>query len=124
MSNTPELVHPAPHSPMGKADMARSDTATGADFATIVCAEGDLLRLEFDAIIAANFPPGQGQRSRCPPRYPAPLLRTGRPGRETRASPAATACPVARARGPEGTAARARQRSPPRGEYESQARTR
>jgi len=115
MSKTPDPVRPAPHSPMGKVDTARSDTATGADFATIVCAEGDLLRLEFEAIIAANFPPGQGQRSRCPPRQPGPLLRTGRLRPETPASPAATACPVARASCPRGTAERARQRSPPAG---------
>jgi hypothetical protein len=84
---------------------------TGAAFAELVCADTELLRVEFDEIIAANFPPGDGRRFRCPPRRPRSLV-TDQP----RAAPARRSTVVG---GPGGTrygaAAhhQARQRSPP-----------
>ena len=44
---------------------------TGAALVELLCADSELLRVEFDGIIAASFPPGDGQRSRRPPRRPA-----------------------------------------------------
>jgi hypothetical protein len=83
----------------------------GAALVELVCADSELLRVEFDAIIAASFPPGDGQRSRLPPRRAArcatdrpaapagqPTGAAHRPGRTRRAAAAAT---------------RARERSPP-----------
>lgn len=67
------------------------DMDTAAAFADLVCADHELLRAEFEAIVAANFPdaaPGQGLRptgtvrSRTgwmPPRH-CPVWCSGRPG--------------------------------------------
>jgi hypothetical protein len=83
----------------------------GAALVELLCADSELLRVEFDAIIAASFPPGDGQRSRLPPRRPA-RCATDRP-----VAPAGL--PTAAARGPGRTrraaaaAPRARERSPP-----------
>jgi hypothetical protein len=46
---------------------ATSGDAVDAIFAGLVCADPDLLRLEFDAITANLSPTGTGQRHRCPP---------------------------------------------------------
>jgi hypothetical protein len=111
------LERRASHRHHGTADPGRSpDNATAAAFDEVVCADRDLLRLEFDAIIAANFPPGKAERSRRPPRRHGPLLRLGRlrPGATGSAITAASRpARVSRtARGPR----RPRQRGPPGGE--------
>ena len=51
-------------------------TATAAvptAFADLICTDPDLLQLEFDSIIAANFPAGTGHPSSRPPMQPAAL---------------------------------------------------
>jgi hypothetical protein len=54
-------------------------------FAELICADSDLLQLEFDAIIAANFPPGTGQPTARPPIKPATVsTRRAEPSRSTR----------------------------------------
>jgi hypothetical protein len=81
-----------------------------APFAELLCADADLLRLEFEAIIAANFsPPGSGQRLRLPPRRD-PIRATGelRPAELRRPVVAVAGSPSPHARIPE-----ARERSPP-----------
>ena len=54
----------------------RAATPSGADvaFADLICADTGLLHVEFDAIIAANFPVGGGQPSRRPPRQTRPAV--------------------------------------------------
>ena len=42
-------------------------------FADLACADRELLRAEFDAIIAANFPDNAGLRQRIPPRPTAAI---------------------------------------------------
>lgn len=57
-------------------------------FTDVVCADPELLRIEFDAIIAANFPPpGNEPRSQHPPR-PAVGTTTAAPGPATHPCPA------------------------------------
>jgi hypothetical protein len=87
-----------------------SSTAPAAAFTDLVCADHELLRAEFDAIIAANFPDTAGAEQR---------LRSGTASTTaTRRAPArripADTAPHA-ARGCAGAAhhLRARQRSPP-----------
>jgi hypothetical protein len=46
---------------------ATSSDAVDAIFADLLCADSDLLRLEFDAITATLPRTGTGQRHRCPP---------------------------------------------------------
>lgn len=76
------------------------------------CADRDRLRAEFDAIIAANFPPpGDGPRSRRPPR-PMVGTRTLPPGPATRPCRAAVRGPASTGPNPP-PRGRARQRSPP-----------
>ncbi|GAA1294386.1 hypothetical protein GCM10009609_74610 [Pseudonocardia aurantiaca] len=89
----------------------RDRPAATAEFVDVVCADGELLRAEFDAIIAANFPPEAGQACEDPPRRPAPPLcdrahpeRSRSTGRGRR--PDRTAIRAARRH-------RARQRGPP-----------
>ncbi len=52
-------VHPVP-------------TPTRWVFTELVCADPGLLRVEFNALIAVNFPPAEGRRDRRPPRRPGP----------------------------------------------------
>jgi hypothetical protein len=73
MSDLPALVHPAPeHAPV-----ATVPVDTPSVFAKLICADPGLLRAEFEALIAANYPPGDGHHSRRPPRRTRPL-RTDR----------------------------------------------
>ena len=94
------------------ADETAPGAASTATLADVVCADSDLLRIEFEAIIAANFPPADEQHDRRPPRHSrAPTTDLPRPGHSAghhaaRADPA----PVPYARRPD----RARERSPPR----------
>ena len=58
------------------------DTApdTASRFAELVCADPELLRAEFEALIAANYPPGDGRRCGCPPpRKRPPRIDRARP---------------------------------------------
>ncbi|WP_219417332.1 hypothetical protein [Pseudonocardia nigra] len=89
------------------------DTATGAAFAAVVAADAELLRIEFDAIIAANFPAGRAQRSRHPPRRSGPLQGVDQPPAETPGGAVAAATGRAWAFPGRPGEHQARQRSPP-----------
>jgi hypothetical protein len=83
---------------------------TTAAFTDLVCADHELLRAEFDAIIAANFPDAaDGTQRRCPTRPVVPGTGRGAP----RDAPTPSAHGAQRG----GTAGaqhpRARQRGPP-----------
>jgi hypothetical protein len=83
-----------------------------AALAEVVCADRELLRAEFDAIIAANFPVGAGHRGRLPARRATAVtvghpLPPGRPRSATRARSWARDDGAGRIR--------ARQRAPPAG---------
>jgi hypothetical protein len=79
MSDLPALTHRTSEyldsAPVG------TPSGTPSVFAELVCADPELLRAEFEALIAANYPPGDGHRRRRPPR------RT-HPARTDRARPA------------------------------------
>jgi len=83
-----------------------------ADLAEVVCADPDLLALEFDALVAANYPDVADRPEPRPPRPTARLLTRRLP-------PTPPSLPVRRERSPfaDGHAddelARARQRGPP-----------
>jgi hypothetical protein len=87
------------HRVLTASDTMTSDTT--AAFAELICADAGLVHVEFDAIIAANFPPGAGQRNQGPPRRPRPpVLDRPRPAAPpilttaTAQSPAASSSPV------------------------------
>jgi len=83
--------------------MTRTDRTIAEGFVAVLCADADLLRAEFDAIVDANWdasPPVPPARSGGPGRRPAPA----RPPRRSR-RPAPAHRPGAR--GP------VRERSPP-----------
>jgi hypothetical protein len=105
MNDDPGLAHNAPVHPVS----APADTRSR--FVELICADPGLLRVEFDALIAANFPPGDGRRSRRPPRRPGPSA-TGGPQPVPLARPAA-AVRSAWAQPEAAPRRRARQRSPP-----------
>ena len=85
-----------------------------ARFADLVSADTQLLRAEFDAIIAANFPRTAGRTRRRPPARPVPSIAE-RQGREV---PPRRGRPSSCGRKPEPARSavddRARPRSPPR----------
>jgi hypothetical protein len=83
-----------------------------ATFVELVCADSDWLQVEFEAIIAANFPPGDGQRSRRPPRRPAVLV-TDQPRQATSASRPAVVCGPVWTQPGAAQRDRARERGPP-----------
>jgi len=92
-------------------------TGTGsppADLAEVVCADPDLLALEFDALMAANFPDVADRPDHRPPRRTVRLLARRLP-------PTRPSLPVRREPPPfgheqaDGERARARQRGPPAG---------
>ena len=91
---------------------ATGTSSPPADLAEAVCADLALLRLEFDALVAANYPDLAGRRDHRPPRRIARLLTRRLP-------PTPPSLPVRRERSPfaDGHAddelARARQRGPP-----------
>ncbi len=107
MNDARALDHPAPVHPVS----VPADPCSV--FAELVCADPGLLRVEFDALIAANFPPTDAARSRRPPRRPGSAA-TDRP------RPVLAASLAAAVRGPAWTQPgaaphrRARERSPPR----------
>jgi hypothetical protein len=105
--------HPTPER---AAPEHRVATPSGADvaFADLIYADTELLHVEFDAIIAANFPVGGGQPSRRPPRQTRPVV-ADRPRRPARRPPATTAASPASS-APRGGTQRhlSRQRSPPK----------
>ncbi len=84
-----------------------------ARFVDLVSADTQLLRAEFDAIIAANFPRAAGRTRRRPPTRPVPSVAERR-GREV---PPRRGWPSRCGRKPEPARSavgdRARQRSPP-----------
>jgi hypothetical protein len=84
-------------------------------FTELVCADPELLRAEFEALIAANYPPGDGHRNHRPPRQTRPL-RTDRARPAPRASssrrPGLWSRPGGRA-GPTGADRAPRERGPP-----------
>ncbi|MDT7650099.1 MAG: hypothetical protein QOI36_1505 [Pseudonocardiales bacterium] len=106
MNDDPGLAHKAPVHPVS----APADTRSR--FVELICADPGLLRVEFDALIAANFPPGDGRRSRRPPRRPGPSA-TGGPQPVPLARPAAAVRGSAWAHPEAAPRRRARQRSPP-----------
>ena len=71
MNDLPALARPAAE----HLDTAPVDTPSGTPsvFAELVCADPELLRAEFEALIAANYPSGDGHRRSCPPRRKRPL---------------------------------------------------
>jgi hypothetical protein len=83
-----------------------------ADLAEVVCADPDLLALEFDALVAANFPDVADRPEPRPPRRTARLLTRRLP-------PTPPSHPVRGERPPfadehaDDELARARQRGPP-----------
>jgi hypothetical protein len=88
----------------------RSSNTADDRFIELLCADADLLRREFEAIIAANFdPPGTGQGRPRPPRR-EPIRSTGklRPGGMRRPVQAVAGSPSVLPAVPE-----ARERSPP-----------
>jgi hypothetical protein len=107
MTDHPCLEYPAP------AAAATPVPVMGA-WVELVCGYAGLLRVEFDAIIAANFPGGAGQRHRRPPLRRGYLL-TDRPRYRTPAAPTAGIGQPDRAHvDTEELRERARQRSPPK----------
>jgi hypothetical protein len=93
----------------------RAVTPSGADvaFADLIYADTGLLHLEFDAIIAANFPVGGGQPSRRPPRQTRPAVAEP-PRRPARRQLATTAAGLPWSAPAGGTQMQlSRQRSPP-----------
>jgi len=52
-----------------------------ADLAEVICADPDLLALEFDALVAANYPDFAGRPDPRPPRRTARLLTRRLPPR-------------------------------------------
>ena len=89
---------------------ATSSDAVDAIFADLLCADSDLLRLEFDAITATPSRTGAGQRHRCPPAR-RPQVATSR-----RRPPADPVGPGPTTAGPprvRPTAFEPRERSPP-----------
>jgi hypothetical protein len=107
MNDHPALACEAPDHPV----------STPADlqsvFAELVCADPGLLQAEFDALIAANFPPGNGRRSRHPPRRSAPP-GTDRARPTPQAVSASRSGPRSGSAGGIGTDRAARERGPPR----------
>ena len=100
-------------------------TPSGADvaFADLICADTELLHVEFDAIIAANFPAGGGQPSRRPPRHTRPAV-ADRPRRPARRPPATTAPSPASSAAAGGSQIQlTRQRSPPRANQATESTT-
>lgn len=91
---------------------SRNDVPRTSAFVEILCADPDLLRMEFDSIIAATFPEGGGDQGPRPPRRPNDLLTsTLRPARVPAGTTAALLPPPPAHRA---TAARwARERGPP-----------
>src|SRR3954451_11917600 len=87
----PERAAPG-HRTAPKQPGTTSDTAVA--FADLICADTGLLHVEFDAIIAVNFPAGSGQQSRRPPRPSRPAV-TDRPQRPARRPPTPTAASLA-----------------------------
>jgi len=73
MSDLPALIHPAGEC-LGSVAVATYPVDTPSRFAEVVCADAELLRAEFEALIAANYPFGDGQPRSCPPRRKRPLL--------------------------------------------------
>jgi hypothetical protein len=101
--------------PLRAAPHQRVATPSGADvtFGDLICADPGLLHVEFDAIIAANFPVCGGQPSRRPPRQTRPAV-ADRPRRPARRQPATTAASPASSAPRGGTQMHLpRQRSPP-----------
>jgi len=89
---------------------AAANTTTAA-FTDLVCADHELLRAEFDAIITANFPDAADGTQRRRPTRPAV------PGTDRAARAAPSLAPSVHRPAPGGTAGaqhpRARQRGPP-----------
>lgn len=107
MTDHPTLERAAP------GHHARTATDTAVEFIKLIGADAALLHAEFDAIIAANFPPGDAKRSQRPPRRPAPPV-TDRPRPAAPPSPAVAADGWARSPTWVGTRPHCtRQRSPP-----------
>jgi len=71
MSDLVALAQPAGEC-LGSAPVATLPIDTPSRFAELVCADPELLRVEFEALIAANYASGDGQRRRCPPRRKRP----------------------------------------------------
>jgi hypothetical protein len=128
MSNLPALTQPTPeHLDSMPVDTAPVDALlrdmlpveTPSVFAELVCADPELLRAEFEALIAANYPPGDGRRHRRPPRRaappraerarPAPQALSSLPSGWPAGSPSGSGGRTARAR----TNHAARERGPP-----------
>lgn len=80
MNDLPALAHPTDEH-LDSAPVATLPVDTPSRFAELVCADPDLLRAEFEALIAANYPSGDGHPCSCPP-------RRKRPPRIDRARPA------------------------------------
>jgi hypothetical protein len=90
MSDLPALAHSTGEY-LGSAPVATLPVDTASRFAELVCADPELLRAEFEALIAANYPSGDGHRRSCPP-------RRKRPPRIDRARPAPRAISSSRPR--------------------------
>jgi hypothetical protein len=78
------LAPPAPGHPVSVPDDPVLDDPAHWGLVELVCANPGLLRVEFDALIAANVPPADGRRSRRPPRRMGPVAT----GRQRPAAPA------------------------------------
>jgi hypothetical protein len=88
---------------------ARPSNTADARFVELLCADADLLRLEFEAIIATNFaPPGTGQRYPRPPRESIRSSGCLQPAGMRRPVPAVAGSPSLHP-----TVPQARERSPP-----------
>lgn len=92
--------------PTDRSDPGAAARALEADFLALVCADEELLRAEFEAIIAAEWPARPPRRPGGPPPGAA-NRRPGRPGGDRRPRP-----PADRPRRPHDDS-RARQRAPP-----------
>jgi hypothetical protein len=108
MTQQHTLVDAARSRAPGAAPATPSD-AVDATFADLVCADSDLLRLEFDAITAHLSPTGTGRRLRCPPRR-RPQVATSRRPPVDPVGPGPTTAGPPRLRP---TALEPRERSPP-----------
>jgi hypothetical protein len=116
MSDAPARARPAPVDPVCAFTVMATDSApadTLGVFAELVCADPELLQAEFDALIAANFPPGDGSWSRHPPRRSGPT-GTDRAALVPPAIPSPRSGPHPGLQGRTGTDPAARERGPPR----------
>jgi hypothetical protein len=92
MSDFSPLAHPTDEyldfAPVDTLPVTTLPVDTPSVFAELVCADSELLRAEFETLIAANYPTGDGQHCRPRPRRMRPhRTDLARPGPQAVLSP-------------------------------------